>query len=269
MKHTWKVTFILLLLFFVAHAVGLFVLDSYQTKEYPYGFQPPEIQDTGSTLFNIVFSIAIMTIIVLILIKFRARRLWKFWFFMSLLITLLLSFSAFIPKEYALILALIFALWRILRNNVYLHNFTEMFVYGGLASLFVPILNVLSISILLIAIAIYDYWAVFKSKHMIKMAKFQTQNKVFAGLFIPYKKKTAILGGGDVGFTLVFSGVMFYNFGWIPAIISSLLSGIALLVLLILGRRNKFYPAMPILAGGCFIALGIIYLLLTLGVLSA
>ncbi len=110
MKHTLKVTLILLFLFFAAHIVGLFVLDGYKTGEYPYGFQPPEIQDTGSTLFNIGISITIMTFVVLILIKFRARRLWKFWFFTSLLITLLLSFSAFIPKEYALLVAFILAL---------------------------------------------------------------------------------------------------------------------------------------------------------------
>ena len=37
---------------------------------------------------------------------------------------------------------------------------------------------------------------------MIKLAKFQTSLKVFAGLLIPYSKnRAAILGGGDIGLT--------------------------------------------------------------------
>ena len=72
----------------------------------------------------------------------------------------------------------------------------------------------------------YDAYSVWKSKHMIKMAKFQAKSKVFAGLLVPYKKnreesklpkkgkvsfkgvKTAILGGGDVAFPLLFIGAV-------------------------------------------------------------
>src|SRR3989344_2932311 len=266
MKHNLKITFLLILLFFAAHVIGLVVLDSYQVKEYPYGFTPPEIEHPIVSLVDIVVTIAIITVIVLLLVRFRARRLWRLWFFISLVVTLLLGFSAFIPKEYALGLAFGLALWRVLKNNVYLHNFTEMFVYGGLASLFVPILNLVGIIVLLIVISVYDYWAVFKSKHMIKMAKFQSENKVFAGLFIPYGRKTAILGGGDIGFTLLFSGVIFMDYGFIPALITSLFAAGGLLLLLMLGRKNRYYPAMPFLTAGCFFGFGVVYLLHFFGV---
>ena len=260
MKHNLKITILLLALFLAAHLIGLFVLQGYQSREYPYGFAPPEIRDTTTSVVDIVISIAIMTLVILILIKFRARRIWKTWFLLSLVITLLLSLAAFIPAFYALIIAVALGLWRILKNNVYLHNLTEIFVYGGLASLFVPILNLISISILLFAIAVYDYWAVFKSKHMVKMAEFQRENKVFAGLFVPYGKKAAILGGGDIGFTLLFSGVILQKFGFLAALISSLIIAGSLLALFLIGKKNKYYPAMPFLAGGCFIALGVVWL---------
>lgn len=260
MKHTLRITLLLFFLFLVAHSIGLLVLDAYQVTEYPYGFQPPKIEKTSTSLIEIFVSLFIMTALVLILIRFRARRIWKVWFFLSLLITLLLAFAAFVDKRIALAAAFGLALWRILKNNVYVHNLTEVFVYGGLAAIFVPILNVISIFVLLLVIAVYDYIAVYKTKHMIAMAKFQTKERVFAGLFIPYKKKAAILGGGDIGFTLLFSGVMLQQFGWVAAVISSLLAGISLLVLLLISKRNKFYPAMPFLAGGCFLALGVVYL---------
>lgn len=261
MKHTWKITLLLFFLFLVAHGIGLFVLDAYQVKDYPYGFQPPEIKSTSTSLIEIFVSLFVMTILVLILIRFHARRIWKVWFFISLVVTLLLALAAFVDRRIALAAALGLALWRILKNNVYVHNFTEVFVYGGLASLFVPILNLISISVLLLVIAVYDYIAVYKTKHMVAMAKFQAEEKIFAGLFVPYQKKAAILGGGDIGFTLLFSGVMLQQYGWWAAIISSLFAGFSLLVLLLISKRNKFYPAMPFLAAGCFIALGIVYLL--------
>ena len=95
---------------------------------------------------------------------------------------------------------------------------------------------------------------------MVKMAEFQRENKVFAGLFVPYGKKAAILGGGDIGFTLLFSGVILQKFGFLAALISSLIIAGSLLALFLIGKKNKYYPAMPFLAGGCFIALGVVWL---------
>ena len=182
MKHKPGVTVLLLLLFLTAHFIGLLVLNSYknEVKQYPYELTPPKVETTMSAV-QIIVSIIIVTIIALVLIKFQARRIWKVWFLFSLVVTMLLAFSAFISETIALLLALVLALWRIFKNNVVLHNFTEVFVYGGLASIFVPILNVIAVSILLLVLAVYDFWAVYKTKHMVKMAKFQTENKVFAG----------------------------------------------------------------------------------------
>ncbi len=51
-------------------------------------------------------------------------------------------------------------------------------MYTGIAILFVPILNVFWMIILLIVISIYDAYAVWKSKHMVKMANFQMIKQV-------------------------------------------------------------------------------------------
>src|SRR3989344_8620634 len=101
---------------------------------------------------------------------------------------------------------------------------------------------------------------------MIKLAKFQTKSRVFAGVNIPYKiteeKKekvtTAILGGGDIGFTLFFSGVVLKTFSFQAAIITSIVITLSLLGLFIYSKKGKFYPAMPILSLGCFIGLLIV-----------
>ena len=75
------------------------------------------------------------------------------------------------------IIALILTYFKVFRTNIWVHNFTEIFIYGGLAALIVPIINVFSAFALLIAISLYDMFAVWQSKHMVSMAKFQTKSK--------------------------------------------------------------------------------------------
>ncbi len=284
MKHNFKITSILLILFLLTQVIGLIIIANYitieekiETKEVmkdgklvteevivkeqtwanlPYDIERPKVEEKSSYIATIV-SLLIATFIALVLIKFEARILWRIWFFLSVWFTLAVAFNAFIMQNIAIIIALILAILKAFKNNVYIHNFTELFIYGGLAVIFVPILNIFSIIILLILISLYDAYAVWKSKHMIKMAKFQTKLKLFAGLFIPYgKNKTAILGGGDLGFPLLFTGVVFKTSGW-EALFVIAMAAIALWLLLIKSEKNKFYPAMPFIAAGCLVGYGI------------
>ena len=279
MKHNLSITFILALLFLSSHFVGLAVINQYLPrtistgeiveKDLPLNIERPEIE-AKTSFVPIFFIILISTFLALILIKFQLFKIWKFWFFLSVLLTLIIAFSAFVSQIYAVIVAFILALLKLFKRNIIINNLVEIFIYGGLAAIFVPIFNIFSISILLVLISIYDAYSVFKSKHMIKLAKFQEKAKVFSGLNIPYKvqegKKqiftTAILGGGDIGFTLFFSGVILKEFNLISALIVSFAAMLALLVLLVYGKKGKFYPAMPVLSLGCFIGFLIVKFIL-------
>ena len=161
--------------------------------------------------------------------------LWKLWFTSAIVLCLYIALAAFLSPWIALFLSLIVGIAKVFFPNRYLHNISELFIYGGLAALFAPILNVLAAFILLLILSVYDLYAVFKSKHMIKLAKFQTQSGVFAGLMLPYgktsmtaSKKTgthgtlAVLGGGDIGFPLFFAGAVLAVSGIISAAIISI-----------------------------------------------
>ncbi len=255
MKHTWKITLILVGLFLLAQIIGLEITDSYisKSKSLPYNIERPQFEEKTSYI-PIFIIILIATGLAILLARFKAARMWKLWFFLSVWFTLLIAFSAFTYQFLALIIALLLAMYKAFRPNVFLHNFSELFIYGGLAAIFVPILSLWSISILLILISIYDAIAVWKTKHMISLAKFQSKVKVFAGLLIPYgKKNTAILGGGDIGFTLLFSGVVLKESNFLNALVVATTVSIALLLLLMLSKKNRFYPAMPFLTVGCFL----------------
>ena len=271
MKHTIKVTSIVLLMFLLAQLIGLVIVKQYLPREtLPFNIEKPQLEEQTSFI-PLFITIIIATLLALILIRFSAMRLWKLWFFLSVLFTLVIAFAAFIPQAIALILALILALWKVLRPNIYIHNLTELFIYGGLAAIFVPVLSIFSVSILMILIAIYDMIAVWKTKHMIKLAKFQASSKTFAGLLIPYSLKkpkpkkgvskkiivpvrTAILGGGDIGFPLLFAGVILkISNSFLNAFIISIFAALALMFLFIIAEKKKFYPAMPFIAVGCFV----------------
>ncbi|MBS3171407.1 hypothetical protein J4449_02220 [Candidatus Woesearchaeota archaeon] len=263
MKHNFKIIALLILLFLSAQYIGLFISYKYFDRELPYNIEKPQFEEETSYV-GIFLSILIVTFLAVMLIKMQAEKLWRIWFFLSVWFALLISFSVFIRQELAIILALIVTIFKVLRPNIFIHNAAELFIYGGLAAIFSSSLSVFSVSILLILISIYDMIAVWKTKHMIKLAKFQTKLKLFAGLLIPYKNKketkTVILGGGDIGFPLLFASAVLKSFG-LKALIVPITTSILLLALFFFGKKNHFYPAMPFLSVGCFLGYLVVLLI--------
>ncbi|MBW2997869.1 hypothetical protein KY349_06020 [Candidatus Woesearchaeota archaeon] len=292
MKHSLTITLILVGIFFLSQIVGLSIINQYVAEkvvnettgevinvtysELPLNLERPEVEESQSYLF-ILAAVLIGTALVLLLIKFRGFRLWKLWFFFAVSLCLTIAFAAFIQAFIALGLAVVVALLKIYRPSVIIHNVSEIFVYGGLAAIFVPIMNLFAIVLLLLLISVYDMIAVWKSKHMVKMAKFQTESKVFAGLSIPYKIpkkvkkpgkgmkkemiKSAILGGGDVGFPLLFAGVLMKSFGFLKVLVVPVVVTIGLFLLLYFAKKDRFYPAMPFITAACFVGYGVLLLI--------
>jgi len=293
MKHTLKITLFLVFIFLAAQIIGLAVTYAYIDKEktaetgelvfedLPLGMERPEVEKGSSLLILVVGAILVGTIILLLLIRFNVGILWKIWFFLAIWLTLTVAFGAFIPVLAAGVLGFLLAGWKVLRPNIFIQNITELFVYGGLAAIFVPIKSfTISIAIiLLILISIYDMYAVWKSKHMVKLAKYQSKQKVFAGLLVPYKLpkgmkkikkrgkgklikvKTAVLGGGDIGFPLIFAGVVMKQFGFLKTLVIPVAVTIALFLLLYYSKKDKFYPAMPFISAGCLAGYVLVLLL--------
>ena len=284
MKHKLNVTLLIILLFLVSHLVGLFIIKHYLPKEQnlPLNIEKPQFEEKTAYI-QIIIMILVATAIILVLLKFKAVRLFKVWFFLSIFACLTIAFGAFVKEIIAALLSLVLSIFRVFKSNTIVHNFTEVFVDGGLAAIFVPVLEIFSAVITLLVISVYDIIAVWKTKHMISLAKFQVGSGSFAGLSIPYKatnnkivnKKIklqrnvaggsvinqAILGGGDIGFPLMFSGAVMKSFGFVPAFIVSIFAAIGLFVLFVIAKKHKFYPAMPFITTGCLLGLLVVKLL--------
>ena len=304
MKHTLKITLILLTLFLSTQLIGLLVINQYspQVKEVqnlngtfinkttynlPYSLDPPENTSPGSSLISIIFALIFAVFLMLFLIKFKVEHILRTWFFIVIVLSIAITLNSFMlglqySQIIALILAFPLAFLKVFKRNIIVHNLTELIIYPGIASIFVPILTIWSVILLLIFISIYDMYAVWHAGFMQKMAKYQIQKlRIFSGFFIPYlgkkekelysqlkrsnskksnkkvKLSVAILGGGDVVFPIILAGVVFNNLGFFPAILISLGATLALGFLFYMSKKGKFYPAMPFITIGCLLALGI------------
>ena len=71
----------------------------------------------------------------------------------------------------------------------------------------------------------------------------------------------AILGGGDIGFPLIFAGVVLKEWGLWQSLPMPLFAGLGLSFLLWKGKKDRFYPAMPFISAGCFLGLFVVWLL--------
>ncbi len=306
MKHTFKITLILLAMFLATQFVGLYVVNYYspvkiidgqQVKidapNLPFNLDTPEIEkesDYRDFFIAIIFAFIIAVSLLFLLSKFKAGFILRLWFFIVVFIALTISLlSIFSTIQYAMMITLVIALplafIKIYGKNFFVHNITELFIYPGIAAVFVPILNLLWIIVLLLLISLYDMWAVWRSGIMQKMAKYQIDKlRIFAGFFVPYvsgkvkakikkmtksqlkKKKikvnVAILGGGDVIFPLITAGVMLKTLGLMSSLLVILGATIGLASLFFFAEKKKFYPAMPFITAGILLGIGASYLFL-------
>ncbi len=289
MKHNVKITVILLSLFIITQLIGLFVINHYISvnNDLPYGMKPPVAEQESdfytSFLPSIILAFVIAVVVLFLMMKFKAEVFLKVWFFVVVIIALGITLNALIDSvPYSSLISLVvtipLAYFKVFRRNFLVHNITELFIYPGIAAVFVPLLNIYTMIALLILISAYDMWAVWHSGVMQKMAKFQINKlKVFSGFFVPYaskkvkekikkipkkdleKKKIkvnlAILGGGDIVFPIITSGVVYKTFGVIPALLVIIGATAGLGYLFVAAKKKEFYPAMPFITAGMFIGI--------------
>jgi len=204
MRHNFKITAIILIMFVITQFIGIYVVNHYLDEEnkLPFGLETPEIEKTSD--YSIFFGAIIIAFIIAIflfffLAKFKIEFILKLWFFVVVVIALSISFFSItgnfdkfvfgIPLI-AVLVALPLAIIKIYRRNFLVHNFSELLIYPGIAAVFVPLLNIYTVIGLLVLISIYDMWAVWHTGIMQKMAKYQINKlKIFSGFFVPYLSK--------------------------------------------------------------------------------
>lgn len=307
MKHTVSITAVIVLIFFTSQLIGLYALNvNTKVTQTPEGVIIVEHEDTAigerpniygpQTFLYMLVAILIGTGLILLLMRLKKVSIWKAMFFFAVWMTCSITIGVFIDPMIAFLICFILAIFKVYKPNIWAHNVTELFIYAGIAIIFVPLLDVLWAILLLLAISAYDMFAVWKSRHMISLAEFQTHSKAFAGVMLSYKVKvagkvkkakkageavkekkpkfeykSAILGGGDIAFPMIFAGVVMDSlikggvfakpFAFLHALMIPVVVTISLFLLLTLAKKDRFYPAMPFLTTGCLVGYGLVWVL--------
>lgn len=249
MKYKPKILFSVVVFYFLAQLFGIYIISNYLVQELPYGLEPPQITTQESPLY-LITSIIIVTGLFLLLYKIKFGRAIKVWFAFALIICISISLSAFIASTIAIIVSAVMIGIKFKEKDVYVHNLTEVLAYAGISTLLLPLFNIFAVVLFLMIVAVYDFVAVYVTKHMIKLVKVQKSIGIFTGVTIIEDKEAAMIGGGDFVLPLLFSGVVFRDFGFMPSIFVIVGASLSLLFLLIIGKKKHFYPAIPFLLTG-------------------
>lgn len=236
-----------------------------------------ELQPVSFANFIIYF--IIITLVILAFLKISKKGsgvLLRIFFILAIFSGLDILFSTFIIEPGATILAAGLIVLRFIRPTVLLHN---LIVIGGLAG--IGGLLGLTISprdaiILLIILSVYDVIAVYKTKHMVKMAREMIKKRVILGIIVPEKisglqasmadvekdkiparkvlkpgrvGRFMILGGGDLALPLLLIASVVNRSIWhsIIILVFSLL-GLLVMHLIFIKLKSKPMPALPPLA---------------------
>jgi len=199
-------------LFLVTQVLGVTV-----AVNYIGAIQSGEIEQTGivtenpndveNAIFLFVYILFFTGVFLLMLKFFKGGRFLKVLETIVVFSTSWIVFDVFVPAT-GLVLALLLTATRVmLPKNVALRNVSSVIAVAGVGALIGISLGVLPILLFIVLLAIYDFIAVFKTKHMITLAKGITKKNLAFTFALPSKelKHQFELGTGDMVIPLAFA----------------------------------------------------------------
>lgn len=182
-------------------------------------FKVLDLKKPEISLGNFLLYFLIITALMLLFLKFAKRNApFQIFFILALFIGIQTVFGAILSGSLPTVLAIIFILLRIFSPTVLVHNLTVMLAIAGASAALGLSIGPLVAAVLLSILSVYDIIAVYKTKHMVKMAKEMAQRGALFAFVIPEKisdirahiggvkpgeEKFFMLGGGDVALPLL------------------------------------------------------------------
>ncbi len=250
----------LLLLFVATQALGLFTAE-YLLKENVKATlvnDNPEDPANSAGLFLYILG---FTAFLLVLIRFLKEK-WLYLFFKALetlavFFTTVLVLNAFTENPVILLAAAALVGARLLRaKNLWLRNLATVLSTAGAGALLGVSLGVLPVALLLVLLCVYDYIAVFKTKHMVTLAKSMTAKNLAFTYALPTKEHVFELGAGDLVMPLTFASSALaaakplhaFPFYLVPPalVLLASLAGLLATVLYASKRVGNALPALPL-----------------------
>lgn len=207
------------------------------------------IPPVSALQFLLGFLVATSVIFLIVrFLKFDQRKtlIFKALFILAVFGSGMLFLSVWISDFYALLLMVILVIWWLKAPLVLNQDLCLILGMAGAGSVFGLRLSPNVVIILLIIFSIYDFIAVYKTKHMIKMAKEMIKSRAILALVIPQTisdlqsgldklepgGRFLILGGGDIVFPLLLASSL------VP---SGILNSVIVVIFSLIGLFTSFY----------------------------
>ena len=222
-------------------------------------------QASAISWWQFLLAFGIGTAIVLGLIRIMHGGLFfRFFFLFALFSGVLITTNVFIPDTWALILSLFLVSFYVIWPRVWFHNLILILTLPGIAALLGASLNPWTAVLILIIMSVYDYVAVYKTKHMVRMAKAMISGRAIFAMIFPehwqgFKSHLneahpgegfMMLGTGDFVFPLIMAASA-YAISPVAAwlVFSFALIGLLLMHLIFVSQKiRRPMPALPPLA---------------------
>lgn len=236
------------------------------------GSTPTESYDSITDLFFLLLGFAFTTVLILMIIKlYSGDLLFRVIDFLIITTASLIVYYGFaslfnFPEWLALLLALFTGLIKQLKQHV--RNITAIISSAGVAAMFGLYFNLLQLILFAVLMAIYDYAAVFITRHMVKFATvFSRKNMSLSVSAVHRDHNTGQtefleLGTGDIIIPISLALAVFKESYLLGVGSYALLSYFLMVLYLLLGltatllavqKKRLFLPALPPLIGTALI----------------
>jgi len=260
----WKIFIIEAFLFCLT--LGLGIAAAFRMNEI-FKIQKVNIPQISFSQFILNFLLATLFIfLILRFVKFEKEKgtIFKILFILAVSLGGLLFLETWLPEPLSLIFVFVLIFWWLKKPSVLIQDLLIILGIAGTGSILGLSLNPLMVILLLVIFSIYDFIAVYKTKHMVRMAKAMLESRAILALVIPpnifgFREslekiqpggKFLILGGGDIAFPLIFS-VSLIPSGILHSFIVALFSLIGLFAsfwFFTKQKERKPIPALPPIA---------------------
>lgn len=258
----WRLFFTEAFFFSLAQVLGLF-----SAAKMSVILKTAAIQPVSITVLDVLVMLAVGTAFTLIFLRFSKSALpYKIIFLLVMFFGMQSFFSLFLSEVLATGAAFLLILARIFTPFILVHNAVLVLGVSAVGAMLGISLKPWTAVVVLLVLSVYDYIAVYKTKHMVKMAKEMIERGAVFALILPEKPAHYIesapkikgpqegiffLGAGDLVFPLVMSASAFGGVGLFSAIITAIFSVFGLFFthfLFSVQEKREPMPALPPIA---------------------
>jgi presenilin-like A22 family membrane protease len=225
---------------------------------------PPKVS-VSDFFFNVLFATFFLLFVIWFFKTKKAKgRIFKAIFLISVFFGGVILLEIWFLEPFPLIFVSLLIIWWLKDPNVFNQNLLISLGMAGVGSILGLRLKPEAAIFLLVIFSVYDLFAVYKTKHMVKIAKEMIEHKAILGIVISQNlsgfkekltevrpgEKFVILGGGDIIFPLMLS-VSLIEKGILASFLIAFFSLIGLFgnfILLFSQKERKPIPALPLIS---------------------